>query len=145
MIPECHRGQFTVGLGRRHTAVDVAVPASKVQAKLRQGLRAILGELANLVGVDGHQVGPDVAKARSFKLRELGHIKKLAFYENAVGKTLDVLIEGKREKTSGLLKGMTSNYLTVLMEGSDCLENTLVPVRMDRLFDGHSLSGTTLG
>jgi len=89
-------------------------------------------------------VGPDITRTRSFKLRELGRTKKRTFYEKAVGKTIGVLVEGKRDNPSGLLKGMTSNYLTVLMEGSDGLKNTLVPARINRLFNGHSLSGTIL-
>ncbi len=91
------------------------------------------------------QVGPGVIKNRAHKMRELGIMKKHLFYQKAVGKTAKVLVEEKRDRVSGRLKGMTSNYLTILMEGPDHFKNTIVPVRIDRLFDAHSLGGTVLG
>ncbi len=76
---------------------------------------------------------PDpVIKERCRQMRSIGQMKKTEFYERFVGETLEVLVEGRRDRVSGLLKGVTPNYLTVLVPGEDDLKNTLVNVRIDR-------------
>ena len=50
-------------------------------------------------------------------------IKKETFYSNHLGKKLNVLIEGKRDRLSGYLKGRSRNYIPVLLEGPDTLKN----------------------
>jgi threonylcarbamoyladenosine tRNA methylthiotransferase MtaB len=76
------------------------------------------------------QIHPDVMKTRTERLRELGSEKRRQFLNRLEGKEAVILVENKRDRKTGLLKGMTSNYATVLVEGPDNLYNTLAPVRM---------------
>ncbi len=85
---------------------------------------------------------PDpVIKERCRRTRALGRMKKKEFYERFAGKTLEVLAEGKRDRASELLKGVTPNYLTVLVPGEDVLKNTLVKVRIDRAEEDRLIAG----
>jgi threonylcarbamoyladenosine tRNA methylthiotransferase MtaB len=72
-------------------------------------------------------------KARCEKMRRLGHIKKQVFYKKFLGKTVEILIEGKKDKATGLLKGTTSNYIPVHVVGNDELFNTMVQVNIDKI------------
>ncbi len=69
------------------------------------------------------QVPSKTIATRSERLRKLGNIKKETFYSNHLGKKLNVLIEGKRDRLSGYLKGRSRNYIPVLLEGPDTLKN----------------------
>jgi threonylcarbamoyladenosine tRNA methylthiotransferase MtaB len=72
------------------------------------------------------QVAPEVIKKRTKHMRKLGALKKRSFYEGLIGKKAEVLIESKRDKASGRLKGITSNYVAVLLDGDDHLKNQIV-------------------
>lgn len=78
------------------------------------------------------KIKPSVIKERCKVLRELSIHKKRKFYKSFIGKTLTALIEGTRTKT-GLLKGITSNYIPVLLNGKDNLINTLAQVNIQKL------------
>ncbi len=80
-------------------------------------------------------------KARCEKMRRLGDEKKKAFYKKFTGKTAQVLIEGKRDNTTGLLKGITSNYIPVHVAGEDTLFNTLVQVTIEKIKKDHTVFG----
>ncbi len=71
------------------------------------------------------QVDPKIIKARCKKIRELGNRKKNAFYEKFIGKHVEILVEGKKIP-GGFLQGTTSNYIPVIIKGSDNLINTFV-------------------
>jgi threonylcarbamoyladenosine tRNA methylthiotransferase MtaB len=78
------------------------------------------------------QIPHDIVKTRCGILSTLGRAKKKSFYREHIGKDVEILIEGTRDKTTGHLKGLTSNYLPVMVEGSDYLKNTLTTVRIIR-------------
>jgi threonylcarbamoyladenosine tRNA methylthiotransferase MtaB len=80
-------------------------------------------------------------KARSEKMRRLGDEKKGAFYNKFTGTTVQVLIEGKRDIATGLLKGITSNYIPVHVVGEDTLFNTLVQVTIEKIKKDHTVFG----
>jgi len=44
-----------------------------------------------------------------------------------------VLVELARDKKSGLLKGMTDNFIPVLVDGSDDFKNKIVSVRIKKV------------
>jgi threonylcarbamoyladenosine tRNA methylthiotransferase MtaB len=90
------------------------------------------------------QVHPAAKKARSQRLRTLGRTKKQAFAERFLGRSLDILIEGKRDKARHLLSGLTENYLRVHVEAPEALVNHMVPVRLLAL-DGDEVVGEWLG
>ena len=59
------------------------------------------------------QVSPDAKKARAAALRRLGADKKLEFQRRFIGRTLEVLLEARREPDPGHLQGVTDNYIRV--------------------------------
>lgn len=69
-------------------------------------------------------------------LRQLSQEKTHLFYASQLGRTLPVLVEGRRN-SSGQLKGFTGNYVSVCFSGPDALCNTIATVRLDRLDDNH--------
>jgi threonylcarbamoyladenosine tRNA methylthiotransferase MtaB len=81
-------------------------------------------------------------KARCKKMRGLGHEKKKDFYKKFTGKPVEILIEDKRDKFTGLLKGISSNYIPVQITGEDNLKNTLAQVRIDKVKSDKKVLGT---
>lgn len=79
------------------------------------------------------QIDSNTIKVRCEKMRSLGNAKKRNFYKKFTGKKVKILIEGKRDRSTGLLKGLTSNYIPVHVNGDDNLKNTRVQVRIDRV------------
>lgn len=76
------------------------------------------------------QVPSSVIRERCRLLRRLGSACREQFCSRQKGRTETVRIEAKRDKLTGSLKGVTSNYLTVLVEGSDSVKDTNVHVRV---------------
>jgi len=88
-----------------------------------------------------HQVPPDVKRIRCQLARRLGTRLKNAFYRKYLGNSLDVLIEETRDSETGKLKGLTPNYITVLADGPDTMQNTIVTVTLDRLHGNNAVIG----
>jgi len=88
------------------------------------------------------RVNSNVIKERCHKMRTLGKLKRSVFYNKFIGKTLEILIEGKQSKASGLLKGTTSNYIPVLVKGEDKQINTITDVTIDEINDNNQVFGT---
>jgi threonylcarbamoyladenosine tRNA methylthiotransferase MtaB len=86
------------------------------------------------------KVPQPIIDARAREVRRLGAQKKATFARSFVGHTLPVLFEHTRDKSSGLLKGYSRNYLRVLMAGGDDHMNREVPVTIT-----HTNSGTAWG
>jgi threonylcarbamoyladenosine tRNA methylthiotransferase MtaB len=87
------------------------------------------------------KVPAKIIKARCERMRRLGDEKKRAFYEKFTGKTVQILIEGKRDNATGLLKGITSNYIPVHVAGEDNLFNTLVQVIIEKIEKNNTVFG----
>ncbi|MCP3924097.1 MAG: tRNA (N(6)-L-threonylcarbamoyladenosine(37)-C(2))-methylthiotransferase MtaB [Desulfobacterales bacterium] len=64
-------------------------------------------------------------KLRCDKLRSLGQDKKTDFIKNFSKRSMDVLIERKRNSKTGLLKGITSNYINIHFDGDDKYRNSI--------------------
>ena len=86
-----------------------------------------------------HQVDSRTKKGRCEALRALGRRKRAAFHGRFLGQELEVLIEGKRDKRTGKLKGYSRNYIPVLIEGGDDLINREIRVLATALEDGRVL------
>jgi tRNA A37 methylthiotransferase MiaB len=69
---------------------------------------------------------------RAGLLRELGRAKKAAFYQAQVGKVGEVLVEGPAS-LPGWLKGLSANYLRVLLPGPPEWRNRRLQVRFLRV------------
>ena len=85
-------------------------------------------------------IPPEIIKGRSEQMRRLGQDKRMNFYRGFVGKTMPVLIETKRERATGLLKGISSNYLPVLIDGEEDRKNKIVNITIEKL-EGSQLYG----
>ena len=86
------------------------------------------------------KVAPDMLKKRCAQLRELGKTKRLNFYKEFIGKRLEVLVESTRHSPSGLLRGLSSNYIPVLIDAGDDHKNQLRSVRVEKRV-GNALVG----
>ncbi len=87
------------------------------------------------------QVQDAVMKERAARMRELGQTKRIAFYAGQIGRIASVLVEGRRDRKSGLLKGMSDNYIPVLIKGEDTLMNQVVQVRLYNGTEAGHLAG----
>jgi len=81
---------------------------------------------------------PEVQKKeRGQILRALGWRKRQVFAERFVGRTLSVLIEGKRDPGTDMRRGFSENYIPVLLEdGKKVQTNRIIPVRAEKARDG---------
>jgi threonylcarbamoyladenosine tRNA methylthiotransferase MtaB len=82
-----------------------------------------------------NKVSPELIRTRTRRLRGLSRSLRRAFVSRHIGRTVPVLIERQRDRRSGLLVGMSGNYMRVLTEGPDTLQNEIVPVRIEGLED----------
>jgi threonylcarbamoyladenosine tRNA methylthiotransferase MtaB len=83
------------------------------------------------------KVKDDIKKKRCHILRTLGKKKRAAFAGRFTGKELAVLIEGKKDKKTGLMRGFSENYIPVLVtNGNPSLINNVVDVIADRAEEG---------
>jgi threonylcarbamoyladenosine tRNA methylthiotransferase MtaB len=72
---------------------------------------------------------PAVAiRERSRRLRQLGAEKSLAFRRGLVGGRREAVVLEARDRRTGLLAGLTDNYVEVLFEGPDTLGRRIVPL-----------------
>ena len=86
------------------------------------------------------QVAPETIKDRCEKMRGLGQAKRMNFYRKFIGEIISVLIETKRDGATGLLKGISSNYLPILIDAGDEFKNKIIDVRIEKL-EGNKLYG----
>ena len=85
---------------------------------------------------------PDATiKARTAHLRELGAEKKRDFTRANLGRSHRVLIENQRDRRTGLLKGLTANYLPILIDGDDRLMNRIVDVEAQTILPDGRIQG----
>lgn len=82
------------------------------------------------------QVPEHIKKMRSEKLKSIASKKHDEFVNAQIGKTYKILVERTRDKKSGMLKGMTDNFLTVHFDGDDSLKNNFVSLRLCRYESG---------
>jgi threonylcarbamoyladenosine tRNA methylthiotransferase MtaB len=81
-------------------------------------------------------VPPEALKKRCQHVRAIGETKRRMFYEKVIGSTFEVLIEGKRDRATGYLKGLTKNYILVLVEGDDELMHRVIQTRLTKIEHG---------
>lgn len=75
------------------------------------------------------QVHPDIMKERCAEIRRLGDKKKAEFYARHIGKNLDMMVENRRDKKTGMLKGISGNYISLLADGPSEYMNKNVKVK----------------
>jgi len=87
---------------------------------------------------------PDTIKDRCRRMRVLGVEKRARFYRRHIGQTVDILVENKRDRITGRLKGVTSNYINVFVDGGDDLKNRLIRVRINRVDEKNRVMGSVI-
>jgi threonylcarbamoyladenosine tRNA methylthiotransferase MtaB len=80
-----------------------------------------------------NRVPAEIVKKRCEQMRKLGNKKRMAFYRNQIGQTVTILCETQRDGRTGLLKGISSNYLPVWVNGADNRRNQMINVRIENL------------
>jgi threonylcarbamoyladenosine tRNA methylthiotransferase MtaB len=65
-----------------------------------------------------HQVPEATIRERAEALRALGKKKRRAFHQSFLGKGLSVLGEDRRDKRTGMWKGLSRNYIPILLSNS---------------------------
>jgi threonylcarbamoyladenosine tRNA methylthiotransferase MtaB len=83
-----------------------------------------------------------VIKERCCIMRRLGRQKRAAFYQSHLGKCSDVLVESVGASETGLLSGLTSNYIPVRVEGPKRLKNTFIRVMLEKTDGSRYVLGT---
>lgn len=90
------------------------------------------------------RVEPEILKQRCAAMRALGREKRRAFELANVGSRLNAVIQERRDDRTGMLKAVTSNYLTLLVNGGDDLKRCAVDLIVDRAdSDGQILGHLT--
>ena len=89
------------------------------------------------------KIDAGIIKDRCERMRILGNEKRMKFYQGFMGQVLPILIETEREASTNLLKGISSNYLPVLIDAGDNLKNKIVDVKIQKL-EGMTLFGTNI-
>jgi len=75
-------------------------------------------------------------KERARALRELGACKRVHFNEGFVGRVLSVLVEGAKDRVTGMMKGFSDNYIPVLLQNGGTIHaNRIMGVRAFRTHD----------
>jgi threonylcarbamoyladenosine tRNA methylthiotransferase MtaB len=85
------------------------------------------------------KVPPNVVKHRCERMRALGDAKRADFCDQFIGQKFEVLIETTRHRPTGLLKGISSNYIPILIDANDDQKNKLVVVKARRRIDNNVL------
>jgi threonylcarbamoyladenosine tRNA methylthiotransferase MtaB len=80
-----------------------------------------------------HQVPPEVRQERSRVLRALSEAKFKTFQSSFLKHHLIVLVEQRRDSLTGLLTGLSDNYIRILARGSDQQMNKLIPLKIYRV------------
>lgn len=79
-----------------------------------------------------NRVPDPVVKERCKRLRKLGEEKKECFYQANIHRLVNVLIEKSDDKT-GDSRGMSENYIPVMLPNAGLQENTLVAARIQSI------------
>ncbi|MCD6298505.1 MAG: radical SAM protein, partial [Deltaproteobacteria bacterium] len=86
-------------------------------------------------GFEG-QLEPGEIKKRATELRNLGQIKRNAFYQSCLNKSFSVLAERGHSKEKEVMQGTSDNYLPVAFPSDKDMKGRLVTVNMERVENG---------
>ncbi len=79
------------------------------------------------------KVPREIIRERCSIMRSLGERKTRGFEAANMGRSLEAVIQEKRDTATGNLKAVTSNYLTIQVEGADDLKKKVVSVQLDHM------------
>ncbi len=88
------------------------------------------------------QVPENVKKERSRRLIQIGKNRSMQFKNSFINKTVDALIESEKDKKTGMLKGLTGNYLKVFIRSdNNVIKNKILPVKIIEIDKNGQLIG----
>jgi threonylcarbamoyladenosine tRNA methylthiotransferase MtaB len=79
------------------------------------------------------QIPPEIIKKRCAVLREIDEEKRKAFYARFLGQKMSVLLEETPDQRTGRLKGLTTNYIPVIIADNRGHKNRLTALRLLRI------------
>ena len=86
-------------------------------------------------GMEGH-LSDKVKEERATIIKQISAEKMNEFLQRNLGTTREVLIEKRPDKHTGDLKGLTENYINVIVENGTDEFNTLQQVKLERIQNG---------
>lgn len=86
-----------------------------------------------------NQVSPSIIHDRFKRLQVEAEKSSRRYRRKFLGKTVEVLVEDKRDQKTNLLTGYSETYIKVLVKGSDKLKNKLVKVKVKNIEKHHTL------
>ena len=87
------------------------------------------------------QVPAGEIKRRVAVMRAIGLTKRQGFLQRCIGEVRPTLIENSVDRSTGLARGVTDHYVTVLLVDRHPPANTIIPVRLIRELPNHRLLG----
>ncbi len=89
---------------------------------------------------------PDrVIKERCKHLRRLGEKKRADFYAVNIGQHVNVLIETLKDSRRGHPKGISENYIPVILPNAPVTENSIISVRIEQVDSDQTVLGNVVG
>lgn len=86
-------------------------------------------------GMEGH-LSDKVKEERATIIKQISAEKMNEFLQMNLGTTREVLIEKRPDKHTGNLKGLTENYINVIVENGTDEFNTLQQIKLERIQNG---------
>jgi len=86
-----------------------------------------------------NEIDAETARRRYLTLKTVAMMASCIYRAKFVGRKLDVLVEAKRDRHSGLLTGYSGNYIKMLFEGSDELMKRVASVKITDITMMHTL------
>jgi threonylcarbamoyladenosine tRNA methylthiotransferase MtaB len=81
------------------------------------------------------KIHSSIKKKRSLELIELNKKLMNNYHNKFINKKREVVIENTRDSDSGLLKGITDNYIHVLIDDKDSFKNKLIKAKLLKNYD----------
>ncbi len=88
-----------------------------------------------------NKVNTKKIKDRCAMLRKLSQIKKKNFEKSMLDKTLKAVIQTKNDKRTNMLKGITSNYLSILIKNDQDIKGKIVDIIPKKWDENNVLHG----
>ncbi|MBU0462552.1 MAG: tRNA (N(6)-L-threonylcarbamoyladenosine(37)-C(2))-methylthiotransferase MtaB, partial [Proteobacteria bacterium] len=91
-----------------------------------------------------NKVDPRIIKERCVRMRELDKAKRKAFIAANLNKKLEGIVQNKPDTKTGMLKAVTSNYLSVLLKGPHAFRGKIVDLIPEQCDKDMNLIGKIL-
>ncbi len=90
------------------------------------------------------KVPADIVKKRCQETRALGQLKRQAFFTKHLNTEVEILVETTPDAITGCLKGVTSNYIKVLLKYKSGIKNTFQRVHLEGIHDAQTMRGRVI-